>query len=587
MSKPNIIVVGGGSAGLMATIKAVEKGATVKVFSLVPPKRSHSACAQGGINGAINTIGEGDSPENHFQETIYGGDFLANQTLVRDFCYAAADIIYMYDRMGVTFNRTPEGLIDLRGAGGTKFHRVAFAGGTTGQQLLYALDEQVRKLEEQRLVEVFYPWDLMASVIDEGGVCRGVVLQNMITMEIKAFAADAVIIATGGLGYIFGKSTNGIANTGSAVGGLYQQGLQYANGEFIQIHPTAIPGDDKNRLMSETCRGEGGRIWVYKDGKPWYFLEEWYPAYGNLVPRDIATRAIFKVCVEMGLGIDGENKVYLDLSHLDPDYLQRRLGGILDMYQIFVGDDPKKVPMQIFPTVHFTMGGLWVDFQQMTSVPGIFAAGECDYQYHGANRLGGNGIPACTFAGDLAGRSAVEYCKSLSKGSDAVSTALFEREKKRCEDWDANIRRMNGTENPYKLHQEMGEWMNNNVTVIRYNDRLKATDEKLCELIERYGNIGIEDNAAWTNQVVPFTRHLWNMLQLSRAITLGALQRNESRGAHYKPDYPERDDVNWLKTTIACYTAAGPQLSYQEVDTSLIKPRPRRYDVDKAVVTHA
>jgi succinate dehydrogenase / fumarate reductase flavoprotein subunit len=175
----------------------------------------------------------------------------------------------------------------------------------------------------------------------------------------------------------------------------------------------------------------------------------------------------------------------------------------------------------------------------------------------------------------------------LSKGSDAVSTALFEREKKRCEDWDANIRRMNGTENPYKLHQEMGEWMNNNVTVIRYNDRLKATDEKLCELIERYGNIGIEDNATWTNQVVPFTRHLWNMLQLSRAITLGALQRNESRGAHYKPDYPERDDVNWLKTTIACYTAAGPQLSYQEVDTSLIKPRPRRYDVDKAVVTHA
>jgi succinate dehydrogenase / fumarate reductase flavoprotein subunit len=587
MSKPSILVIGGGSAGLMATIKAVEKGATVKVLSMVPPKRSHSACAQGGINGAINTIGEGDSPEYHFQETIYGGDFLANQTLVRDFCNAAADIIYMFDRMGVTFNRTPEGLIDLRGAGGTKFHRVAFAGATTGQQLLYALDEQTRKLEAQGLVEVLYPWDFMSAVIDDAGVCRGAVLQNLETMEIKSFAADAVIMATGGLGYIFGKSTNGTGNTGSAVSCLYQQGVLYANGEFIQIHPTAIPGDDKNRLMSETCRGEGGRVWVYKDGKPWYFLEEMYPAYGNLVPRDIATRAIFKVCVEMGLGIDGENKVYLDLSHLDASYLQRRLGGILDMYEIFVGDDPKKVPMQIFPTVHFTMGGLWVDFHQMTSVPGLFAAGECEYQYHGANRLGGNGIPACTFAGDLAGRSVVEYCKSLSVNSGASPSTLFEQETKRCRELDASIRRMSGSENPYKLHQELGEWMTNNVTVIRYNDRLKATDAKLCELIERWGHIGINDNATWTNQIVPFTRHLRNMLEISRVITIGAWRRNESRGAHYKPEYPERDDENWLKTTIARYTPDGPDLSYEAVDLSLIKPRPRRYDVDKTAVTHA
>ncbi len=587
MSKPNIIVVGGGSAGLMAAIKAIENGAAVKVFSLVPPKRSHTACAQGGINGAINTLGEGDSPEHHFQETVYGGDFLANQGPVRNLCYAAPDIIYMYDRMGVTFNRTAEGLIDLRGAGGTKFRRVAFAGGTTGQQLLYALDEQTRKFEDQGLAEVFYPWDLMAAVIDESGVCRGAVFQNLLTMEIKAFAADAVIIATGGLGYIFGKSTNGVANTGSAVSGLYQQGVRYANGEFIQIHPTAIPGDDKNRLMSETCRSEGGRVWVYKEGKPWYFLEEWYPAYGNLVPRDIATRAIFKVCVEMGLGLDGENKVYLDLSHIDPGHLQRRLGGILDMYEIFVGDDPKKVPMQIFPTVHFTMGGLWVDFHQMTSVPGLFAAGECDYQYHGANRLGGNGVVACTFSGDLAGRSAVEYGKSLSKDSAAASSHLYEAEKKRCEALDQRIQGMSGTENPYKLHQEMGEWMTNNATVIRYNDRLKATDEKLCELIDRSKKIGIDDNAPWTNQIVPYTRQLWNMLQLSRVITLGALARNESRGAHYKPEYPERDDANWLKTTIARYSSDGPILSYEEVDTSLIKPRPRRYDIDSAAVAHA
>lgn len=585
MSQPNVLVVGGGLAGLMAAIRAVENGVRVKVFSLVPPKRSHSACAQGGINGAVDTLGQGDSPEKHFEETIYGGDFLANQSIVKAFCEAAPGIIHMFDRMGVQFNRTPEGLIDLRRAGGTKYNRVAFAGGTTGQQMLYALDEQVRKLEDQGLVEVLYPWDFMSAVIDEGGACRGAVLQDLTTMEIKAFPADAVIMATGGLGFIFGKSTNNILNTGSAVSSLYQQGVLYANGEFIQIHPTAIPGDDKNRLMSETCRGEGGRVWVYKDGKPWYFLEEWYPAYGNLVPRDIATRAIFKVCVELGLGIDGENKVYLDLSHLDPDWLQRRLGGILDMYQIFVGDDPKKVPMRIFPTVHFTMGGLWVDQNQMTSVPGLFAAGECEYQYHGANRLGGNAMPACTYAGGVAGEKAIAFIKSRSRQSDAVSSRVFELEEKRQRELDQKIRQMNGKENPYKLHQELGEWMTNNVTVVRYNDRLAATDVKLLELMERYQNIGIADHGEWANQAVPFTRQLWNMLELGRVITVGALNRNESRGAHYKPEYPDRDDANWLKTTIARYTPDGPGLSYEAVDVSLIKPRPRRYDVDNKGVS--
>lgn len=588
MNSQNVIVVGGGLAGLMAAIRAVENGARVKIFSLVPPKRSHSACAQGGINGAINTLGQGDSPTLHFEDTIYGGDFLANQSIVKNFCDDAPGIIHMLDRMGVMFNRTPEGMIDLRRAGGTKNNRVAFAGGTTGQQMLYALDEQVRRLQDKGLVEVFFPWDFMSAVIDDNGVCRGAVFQDLTTMEIKAFSADAVIMATGGLGFVFGKSTNGTANTGSAVSALYQQGVLYANGEFIQIHPTSIPGDDKNRLMSETCRGEGGRVWTYKDGKPWYFLEEMYPAYGNLVPRDIATRAIFKVCVEMGLGIDGENKVYLDLSHLDPQYLQTRLGGILDMYEIFVGEDPKKVPMQIFPTVHFSMGGLWVDAKQMTNIPGLFAAGECEYQYHGANRLGGNAMPACIFAGRIAGETSLEYINGLTNNNDAAAlTRTLELEEKRCKDEDLRIRQMTGKENPYKLHKELGEWLTNNVTVVRYNDRLAATDVKLLELMERYKNLDMTDCSAWSNQVVPFTRQLWNMLQMGRVITIGALRRNESRGAHYKPEYPDRDDENWLKTTIARYTPDGPDLSYEEVDLSYIKPRPRRYDVDKEVVASA
>ncbi|MBR2756587.1 MAG: FAD-binding protein, partial [Exiguobacterium sp.] len=288
MANQSLIVIGGGLAGLMATIKSAEMGVPVKLFSLVPVKRSHSVCAQGGINGAVNTKGEGDSPWQHFDDTVYGGDFLANQPPVQKMAENAPKIIHMFDRMGVMFNRTPEGLLDFRRFGGTLHHRTAYAGATTGQQLLYALDEQVRRYEAQGLVEKYEGWEFLRAVIDEEGICRGAVCQDLRSMEIKAFPSDAVILATGGPGVIFGKSTNSVINTGQAAAAVYRQGAVYANGEFIQIHPTAIPGDDKLRLMSESARGEGGRVWTYKDGKPWYFLEEKYPAYGNLVPRDIA-----------------------------------------------------------------------------------------------------------------------------------------------------------------------------------------------------------------------------------------------------------------------------------------------------------
>jgi succinate dehydrogenase / fumarate reductase flavoprotein subunit len=576
-----VIVVGGGLAGLMATLKAAEAGAHVQLFSIVPVKRSHSVCAQGGINGAVNTKGEGDSPWEHFDDTVYGGDFLANQPPVKAMCEAAPGIIYLMDRMGVPFNRTPEGLIDFRRFGGTKHHRTAYAGATTGQQLLYALDEQVRRYEVNGKVTKFEHWEFLSIVLDDEGRCRGIVAQNLRSSEIVAFPADAVILATGGPGIIFGKSTNSMINTGSAASSVYQQGAYYANGEFIQIHPTAIPGDDKLRLMSESARGEGGRVWTYKDGKPWYFLEEWYPAYGNLVPRDIATRAIFKVCVDMKLGINGENMVYLDLSHKDPKELDIKLGGIIEIYEKFMGEDPRKVPMKIFPAVHYSMGGLWVDYNHMTNIPGLFAAGECEYQYHGANRLGANSLLSCIYAGMVAGPKAIEYIRGLDKHVDSLDTSLFEAQRKLEEEKYERIIKMDGTENAYLLHKELGEWMTNNVTVVRYNDRLLKTDEKIQELMERYQNISMVDTSKWSNQAASFTRQLWNMLQLARVITLGAYNRNESRGAHYKPEFPERNDEEWLKTTKAKFTPDGPEFEYEPVDVSLIKPRPRRYDVDK------
>ncbi|RYL93831.1 succinate dehydrogenase flavoprotein subunit [Sporolactobacillus sp. THM7-4] len=579
MSKGKIIVVGGGLGGLMATVKAAEADVEVELFSVVPVKRSHSVCAQGGINGAVNTKGEGDSTWQHFDDTVYGGDFLANQPPVKGMCEAAPGIIHLMDRMGVMFNRTSEGLLDFRRFGGTQYHRTAFAGATTGQQLLYAMDEQVRRFEVKGLVHKHEYVEFLSAVLDEEQVCRGIVVQDMKSMEISVFRADAVIMATGGLGMIFGKSTNSMINTGTAASSLYQQGVYFANGEFIQIHPTAIPGEDKLRLMSESARGEGGRLWTYKDGKPWYFLEEKYPAYGNLVPRDIATREIFDVCVNQHLGINGENMVYLDLSFKDNHELDVKLGGIIDIYEKFVGEDPHKVPMRVFPAVHYSMGGLWVDFNQMTNIKGLFACGECEYQYHGANRLGANSLLSALYGGMIAGPNAVRYVESLDKQSLDISSKLYDDALKKEQDKFENIMSLDGTENAYVLHKELGEWMTKYVTVVRENKTLLQTDEKIQELMERYKNININDTSKWNNSAASFTRQLWNMLELARVITLGAYNRNESRGAHYKPEFPDRNDEDWLKTTKAKFNPEknGPDFEYEDVDISLIKPRKRDY----------
>jgi succinate dehydrogenase / fumarate reductase, flavoprotein subunit len=589
MPAPRIIVIGGGLAGLSAVIKIAEAGGTVDLFSIVPVKRSHSVCAQGGINAAKNLKGEGDSTYKHFDDTIYGGDFLANQPPVKAMCEAAPGIIDLLDRMGVPFNRTPEGLLDFRRFGGTLYQRTAFAGATTGQQLLYALDEQVRRHESEGRVTKYEGWEFLSAVLDANGVCRGICALDLRSMETRTFPADAIIIATGGIGAIFGKSTNSVVCTGSAQSALYQQGAVYANGEFIQVHPTCIPGDDKLRLMSESARGEGGRVWVPKNKQDtraarsipeqdrFYFLEEWYPKYGNLVPRDIATRAIHRVVYDLGLGLDGQPMVYLDLTHIDREILNRKLEGILEIYEKFVGDDPRDVPMKIFPGMHYTMGGLWVDFRQHTNVPGVFAAGEADYSIHGANRLGANSLLSCINGGFLAGPNAIAYARSLSAApGDGGHAAELQRQKEK----NAALLSNPGTENPFKLWRELGDTMTKHATIIRYNSGLEEADAKIVELLDRYKNVNLSDKTQWANTSFAFARQLQNMLHLARVIVQGARLRDESRGAHYKPDFPDRNDAQFLKTTMATFnpTANAPAFSYAEVDTTLIPPRARKYD---------
>ncbi len=636
MSGPRVIVVGGGLAGLAASVRIAEAGVPVDLFSVVPVKRSHSVCAQGGIN-ACNEVArqQGYSEYEHFDETIYGGDFLADQHPVLEMANWAPKIIDLLDRMGVPFNRTSEGYRDLRLFGGSLFKRTHFAGATTGQQLLYALDEQTRRYEAEGKVTKYEFWEFLRPVIVDGR-CVGIVAQDQRTMQIRSFRADAVVMATGGCGLVYGKSTNSIMCTGAAAARCFREGVHYANPEMIQVHPTAIPGADKLRLMSESARGEGGRVWVPRqkgdtrdpmsipEEEKWYFLEERYPAYGNIVPRDIATREIFDVCVNLGMGVHGENSVYLDLTHKDPEYLTRKLGGILDIYQKFVGVDPRFTPMKIFPAVHYSMGGLWTQFTKgtynpssprekhksgsrapiaaevgqgmqlgainnmQTNVEGLYAFGEVNFAFHGANRLGANALLSCLFDGLFSGVSVVNFVRSehVSRHSAAEMPAgAFEdgvkAEDERVKSLSSGVARGGGAAetNPYLIHKELGNEMTAACTVVKTGERLARCVSKLDELDDRASRLTLADDASWTNQTLCYARAVQDMILIAKAIAAGSVQRKESRGAHYRTDFPDRDDANFMKHTLAKCDGGSRAVSVSliELDASLITPTARTY----------
>lgn len=627
MATKRVVVVGGGLAGLAATMKLAELGIPVDLISLTPVKRSHSVCAQGGINSCNDQTRQlGDSEWAHFEDTVYGGDFLQNQPPVKEMADWAPKVIDLMDRLGVTFNRTQEGFLDRRRFGGTLYKRTAFAGATTGQQLLYALDEQVRRWESEGMVKKYEFWDFLGPIQDESGRCVGAVAQDMVSMQMRAFPADATIVATGGTGLIYGRSTMSVFCNGGAASRCFQAGAKYGNPEFIQVHPTAIPGADKLRLMSESARGEGGRVWVPRkpqDTRPpksipeserYYFLEERYPKYGNLVPRDIATREIFDICVNEGLSVEANRMcVYLDLTHIARAELDRKLGGILEIYEKFQGVDPRENPMKIFPAVHYSMGGLWVDYvkgahggleagnprNQMTNIEGLYALGECDYQYHGANRLGANSLLSCIFSGLFVGPCIETYMKSKKAASEldsSIFTGAVAQQEKRHQALLDN----RGGENPYLIHQELGDIMTRAATVVRRNDQLKDALVKVGELAERASRCSLSDSGSWTNQNVIFTKALQDMFPIAKSILKGALLRDECRGAHFKPDFSmpslketdpvkrraeaelwcdrfEENSKKFLKSTIVTCVNGEPEITYEDVDTSLLPPRPRLY----------
>ncbi len=622
---PRIIVVGGGLAGLAASVRVAEAGLPVDLFSLVPVKRSHSVCAQGGIN-ACNKVAaqQGYSEWQHMDETLYGGDFLNHQPPVYEMTHWAPKIINLLDRVGVPFNRTNEGERDLRLFGGSLFKRTHFAGASTGQQLLYGLDEQTRRYEAEGKVKKYEFWEFLWPIVhdtDAGRVCKGIVAQDMRSMEIKPFLADAVVMATGGNGLIYGKSTMSVICTGGAASRCYQAGTPLGNPEMVQVHPTAIPGEDKLRLMSESARGEGGRVWVPRkkgddrhpleipENERWYFLEEKYPDYGNLVPRDIATREIFWVCQD-GMGLAGGNMVYLDITHLPQD-TKDKLAAILEIYEKFTGDDPREVPMKIFPAVHYTMGGIYTTYtaydpekdtytpateskrdpgkgmlmgdpqNMMTEIPGLYAFGESNYAYHGATRLGANALLSCIFDGLFCGLSVANYARKPQGGKasgvpESLVSGVVEQEKSKV----TKLVESKGTNNPYEIHRELGLEMTAAATVVKTEERLLAAREKLHELRGRYADLKISDTGLYTNQNVSFSRALGDMIIYAQAIIEGSIARKESRGSHYRDDYPTRIDDPFHATTKAYYQedATGScRIEWEEIPLPLVPLRARTY----------
>lgn len=568
----NVIVVGSGISGLMAAITLARSGACVTLLSYCEAMRSASCMAQGGINAAEPR--ENDTPKQHFIDTVSSGGWLADQKPVMEMCEFAPKIISMYDNLGVCFNRHSDGSPDARFFGGTKFRRTHYADTTSGFQILSALDGQARRYEEKGLIRRISGRDFVCGLMDSNNHCHGCIVQNIYTMKLEAYTGSALVIATGGYAGLYGWATTALLSNGAVAGQLLIQGVPVANPEFVQFHPTSMAEGDKPRLISESARGEGGRLWVPRNGKPWYFMEEMYPELGNLVTRDIASRAIYKVVMEMGLGVDGKRQVYLDITHLSEEIKSRKLSNVIEMYYKYTGEDPGNIPMRVFPSPHYSMGGIHVDTKHRTGIKGLYACGECDCLYHGGNRLGGNSLLSATYGGYIAANTIYEDYQGGALQQEQSSCEMPWIEKTVAK-WEAEIWRYtnrSGNESAGAISNELGEILSLSAGILRYNDQLEKALVKIDGLKERWRRISTADKSHWANSSLIIIRKLHACIVLAEAIVAGALARNESRGSHYKPEFPLRNDYDWLKTTIAVYDGNKIKLGYKPVDLSLLTP---------------
>lgn len=575
MKYHQVIIVGGGLAGLRAAIEINKNNMSVGLISKIHPVRSHSVAAQGGVNAALNNHHRGvyDSPELHAFDTIKGSDYLADQKAALKMTSDAPERIYEMETWGCPFSRTPEGKIAQRPFGGAGFPRTAFSSDKTGHLMLHTLYEQVVRFElesERGEMKIYDEWFALRLIV-ENGVARGVVALNLTTGELEVLRSDAVIWATGGSGRVYGKTSNAYSNTGWGMAVPYYAGIGIKDLEFIQYHPTELYTN--NVLITEGARGEGGFL-VNSEGER--FLANYSDSSKamEVAPRDIVARNIKKEIIE-GRGIEGKY-IGLDLRHLGREKILEKLPGIRMHAIHFAGIDPIDDMIPVVPGQHYTMGGIDVNETCASEVMGFYAAGECCcVSVHGANRLGGNSLLETVVFGKISGESAAKFLKD--GGSSAGNASIYEEalneEKAKIND----LLKQKGTENHSEIKKVMGETMNIKADIFKEAKTLQEGIDTIMELKERYKNIKLNSSGIKANFDLLEAIQLKGSLDMSEIILKGALAREESRGSQSRTDFPVRDDKNWLKHTVAKWNGKDTELSYKEVDISLYEPKERKY----------
>lgn len=516
-----IIVIGAGLTGLSAAKEAAERGTGSILVSDQPSERAQSVLAQGGINAALDTE-DGDSVQSHYEDTLAGGSDLADPEALQGLTAAAPRIVEELAGLGVPFHRE-DGRIVRRSLGGQKKKRAAYAKKSTGKTLVTALADEVRKYEASGLVERM-PHHKFAGLYLKDGECRGCFVRDTYTGD-AVFLEGPVLLACGGLNGMFGEQTTGSrSNTGEAAATVFRQGVELGNLEFVQYHPTTFSIPGKRCLVSEAARGEGGRLFVKRKGVPWYFMEEKYPVFGNLMPRDVVSREMAAVC-----GRDGcERQVYLDMAGVSPGAWKKGLAELKEECMKYLHIDPEKEPVPVEPGVHYFMGGILADRNHRTNIRYVYAAGECACQYHGANRLGGNSMLGAIYGGKVAARSAVG---DLTEWQGVKSIpAIPEWEEDRTD-----METVSGC-----LAEGMG--------IVRSGEKISRAARKLEELWNRAEKEGKQENR----------------LLLGLAMLRSADERKESRGAHFRSDYPEADE-GYRKTTVAVFDGKRIRISFRDI----------------------
>ena len=542
---------------MRAALEASRKSVNVAVLSKVHPLRSHSAAAQGGINAAL---GDEDTWEAHAFDTVKGSDYLADQDAAEVLCNEApADIIEL-ENMGTVFSRREDGRLQQRPFGGAGFPRTCYVGDITGQAILHVVWEQLVKAG----VTTYEEW-FVTSLAVEDGACRGVIAMEMRSGQLQAIAAKAVILATGGLGRVYQPTTNSLISTGDGMSLAYRAGSPLMDMEFVQFHPTTLK--DSGVLLTEGARGEGAYL-LNSLGER--FMTRYAPQKMELAPRDVVSRAE-QTEIDEGRGV--EDCILLDLRHLGEERIRERLWQISDLAQDLAGTDILKEPVAVRPGMHYHMGGVKTDINGATLLPGLYAAGECAcVSVHGANRLGGNSLLETVVFGRRTGAAAAEYAISAAP-HNVSQAALTDQEKAlktvldrtRHEDTTATIRR------------EMGTTMTAKLGVFRTEKEIAEAVAKTRELKERYRSLGVQDKGRVFNFDLANYLELGYLLDCAECIAAAALARRESRGAHSRRDFPERDDENWLKHSLSYHTPDGPKLEYSPVTVTRWQPERRAY----------